>query len=79
MMQMNKGRNRLTDTENKLVVAERELRRVDWEFGISRCKLFYAYIYTYTYAYTCGLPGGSAVRNPPLGQERRDIRVGSLG
>ena len=36
MMQMNKGRNRLTDTENKLVVAERELRRVDWEFGISR-------------------------------------------
>ena len=55
------------------------MRRMDWELGISRCTLFYAYTYTYTYAYTCGLPGGSVVRNPPLVQERWDIQVGSLG
>ena len=83
MTQMNKSRNRLTDMENRLVVArgERELRRRDWEFGISRCKLSYThiYIYTYAYAYTYGLPGGSVVKNPPPVQERQDIRVGSLG
>ena len=51
MTQMNKSRNRLTDMENRLVVArgERELRRRDWEFGISRCKLSY----THTYIYIC--------------------------
>ena len=81
MTQMNKGRNRLTDMGNRLVVAkgESELRRRDWEFGISRCKLSYTCVYTYTYAYTYGLPGASVVKNPPPVQERRDIRVGSLG
>ena len=37
------NRNRLTDIENRLVVANGEGRRggVEWEFGISRCKLLY--------------------------------------
>ena len=37
------NRNRLTDIENKLVVAKgvRGGRGLDWEFGISRCKLLY--------------------------------------
>ena len=35
------NRNRLTDTENRLVVAKREGsgRGMEWEVGISRCKL----------------------------------------
>ena len=37
------NRNRLTDTEDRLVVAkgERDGRGMDWEFRISRCKLLY--------------------------------------
>ena len=37
------NRNRITDAQNKLVVAKEEGagRRKDWEFGISRCKLIY--------------------------------------
>ena len=33
------SRNRLTDTEDKLVIAKGERGGKDWEFGISRCKL----------------------------------------
>ena len=35
--------NRLTDVENRLVVAKGEggEREMDWEFEISRCKLLY--------------------------------------
>ena len=41
MTQMNLStkRNRLTDTEIRLVVAKGE--GMDWEFGISRCKQLY--------------------------------------
>ena len=37
------NRNRLTDIENRLVVAKGEGvgRGMEWEFGISRCKLLY--------------------------------------
>ena len=37
------NRNRLTDIENRLVVAKgnREGSGMDWEFGVSRCKLFH--------------------------------------
>ena len=38
-MNLSTNRNRLTDIENSLVVAEGEL--VDCEFGASRCKLLY--------------------------------------
>ena len=37
-------RNRLMDIENRLLVAKEESRDrggMDWEFGISRCKLLY--------------------------------------
>ena len=38
-----RNRNRLTDTESRLVVAKREGSRggLNWEFGINRCKLLY--------------------------------------
>ena len=38
-----RNRNRLTGIENRLVVARGERRGggLDWEFGISRCKLLY--------------------------------------
>ena len=37
-----KNRNRLTDIEDRLVVAEGEgWRGMEWEFGVSRCKLVY--------------------------------------
>ena len=32
---------RLTDIENRLLFARRRRRRMDWEFGVSRGKLFY--------------------------------------
>jgi len=37
------NRNRLTDMENRLVVAKGEEggSRMNWEFGVSRCKLWY--------------------------------------
>ena len=37
------SRNRLTDIENRLVVAKGEGcgRGMDWEFGVSRCKLLH--------------------------------------
>ena len=37
------NRNRLTDTENRLMVAMRERRQgeMDSEFGMSRCKVLY--------------------------------------
>ena len=37
------NRNRLTDAENRLAVAKREGRGggMDWEFGVSRCKLLH--------------------------------------
>ena len=37
------NRNRLTDIENRIVVAKEEGNggEIDWEFGISRCKLLY--------------------------------------
>ena len=37
------NKNRLIDIENRLVVAKGEQGggRMDWEFGISRCKLLY--------------------------------------
>ena len=43
MIQMNKNRNRLTDTENRLMFAtgERVEGRMEWEVGFSRCKLLY--------------------------------------
>ena len=45
MAQMNLSinRNRLTDIENRLVVAkgEGEERRMDWEFGVIRCKVLH--------------------------------------
>ena len=44
MMQMNLGnRNRISVVGNRLVVAKGEGsgRGLDWEFGISRCKLSY--------------------------------------
>ena len=31
----------LTDIENRLVVTNRERGGMDWEFGVSRCKLVY--------------------------------------
>ena len=34
-------RNRLTDIENSLMVAKEDRGRMDWECGISRCKLLY--------------------------------------
>ena len=36
------NRKRLTDIENRLVVAKREegRSRMDWELGVSRCKLY---------------------------------------
>ena len=34
-------RNRLTDIENRLVVAKGEKVRKEWESGVSRCKLLY--------------------------------------
>ena len=41
MTQMN--RNKIGNIENRLVVAkmERDERELEWEFGISRCKLAY--------------------------------------
>ena len=33
--------NRLTDIENRLLVANEEGGGKDWEFGVSRCKLLY--------------------------------------
>ena len=44
MAQMNlhlQNRNRLTDIENRLMVAKGEVggRRIDWEFGVRICKL----------------------------------------
>ena len=43
MKQKRTHRNRLTDIENRLVVAKGEAggRGMEWEFGISRCKLLY--------------------------------------
>ena len=37
------NRNRFTDTENRLVVPKGEEggSGMDWEFGVSRCKLFH--------------------------------------
>ena len=36
------NRNRLTDTENRLVVAEGEGEGVEWtKFGVNRCKLLH--------------------------------------
>ena len=37
------NRNRLTDIENRLVVAKGEMGRggIEWEFGVSTCKLLY--------------------------------------
>ena len=44
--------NRLTDLENRLVLAKVvDASRMDWEFGISRCKLLYTCI-TITLPYT---------------------------
>ena len=42
-MNITKNRNRLTDIENRCVVAKVEEGRggMDWEFGISRHKLIY--------------------------------------
>ena len=34
------NRNKLTDVENRLVVAK-GVGGMDWEFGVSRCKLLY--------------------------------------
>ena len=61
MLQMNlQNRDRLADTENRLVDAEGEggEGKMDWEFEISRCKLLYRewikkmwYIYIYTMEY----------------------------
>ena len=37
------NRNRLTDIENRLVVAKRDKggNELDWEFGVNRCKLLH--------------------------------------
>ena len=42
-MNLSTNRNRLTDLENRLVVAKGEgvEGRMDWEFGVSRYKLLY--------------------------------------
>ena len=42
-MNLSTKRKRLTDMENRLVVAKGEVRLggIDWEFGISRCKQLY--------------------------------------
>ena len=42
-MNLSTNRNRLMDIENRLVVAKGEGvgRGMEWEFGISRCKLLY--------------------------------------
>ena len=42
-MNLSTDRNRLTDQEDRPVVAKEETEwgRMNWEFGISRCKLFY--------------------------------------
>ena len=50
-------RNRLTEIENRLVVAKGEVGGggMDWEFGISRCKLLYIeWITTYSYCIAQG-------------------------
>ena len=38
------NRNRLTDIENRLVVAKRErvLSGTDWEYGVNKCKLLHS-------------------------------------
>ena len=43
MAQINQNRNRLRDTENRLVVAKGEEggSGMDGEFGVRRCKLFH--------------------------------------
>ena len=42
---MNKhNRNRLTDIENTHVVVKKMRKGMDWEFGVSRCRLLYIYI-----------------------------------
>ena len=35
------NRNRSIEIENRLMVARKGGRRLDWEFGISRCKLLH--------------------------------------
>ena len=42
-MNLSTDRNRLTDQEDRPVVAKEETEwgRMNWEFGISRCKLLY--------------------------------------
>ena len=42
-MNLSTKQNRLTDMENKLVVAKGEWEEsgMDWEFGVSRCKLLH--------------------------------------
>ena len=45
MAQMNLSTEKLMDMENRLVVAKGEKESggsgMDWEFGVSRCKLFH--------------------------------------
>ena len=43
MAQMKYGRNRLIDKKIRLMVAkgQKGQKRVDWEFGTSRCKLLF--------------------------------------
>ena len=40
-MHLSIKQNNITDTENRFVAAqeEKDRERMDWEFGVSRCKL----------------------------------------
>ena len=45
-MNLSTKKKQILDTEIRVVVAkEWEWRGMDWEFWVSRCKLFYMYIY----------------------------------
>ena len=73
MTQMNRctKQNRLTDIENRLVVAKGEGVRgeMNWEFGISRCKLLYiGWINNKVLLYSTG----SYIQYPVINHNRKE-------
>ena len=51
------NRNRLTDIENRLVIANGEGCEggMDWEFGVSRCKVLYPWMENEVPLYSTGI------------------------
>ena len=72
MTQINlQNRNRLTDIENRLIVAKREWGKggMDWKFGISRCKLLYrGWIYNKILLYSTG----NYIQYPVINHNRKE-------